>query len=161
VAAVVLLGVFAVGGIERGADRFAPPPAVASYAKMEPSRARAERPEVKAKDGDWDATAGGEGVAGSGGGGGVAAQSYEGLPAKIEIPGGVRQAWFTRELLSTEQPRAVYVVMIAARVLSAIATGTVLLLLALAFLLRRPLAAAALELTARVRAGGSPAAAGA
>lgn len=89
------------------------------------------------------------------------AQSYEGLPARIEIPPGARQAQFTRELLATDTPRTVVVVMIAARALSALATGAVLLLLGLALLFRRSLVSAAAALAARARAGGAPAPAGA
>jgi hypothetical protein len=89
------------------------------------------------------------------------AQSYEGLPAKIEIPSGVRQGWFSRELLSTDTPRQVVVVMIATRVLSAISTAAVLLLLALGFLFRRSLREGGAVLVVRARARGATAAAGA
>lgn len=89
------------------------------------------------------------------------APSYEGLPARIEIPTGVRQTGFSRELLSTEAPRQVVVVMIAARVRSAIASAAVIVLAGLAFLFRRSLAAGAVTLAARVREGGSAPASGA
>jgi hypothetical protein len=39
----------------------------------------------------------------------LAAQTYQGLPAKYEIPGGVERASFSREMLDTQKPRFVHV----------------------------------------------------
>lgn len=79
-----------------------------------------------------------------------AAGGYEGLPAKIEIPPGARQSDFQRELLATDAPRPVVVVMIASRVLSALSAAAVILLLAVAALLRRDLVAGGRALAGRL-----------
>jgi hypothetical protein len=84
--------------------------------------------------------------------------SYEGLPARIEIPPGARQTRFTRELLGTDAPRPVVTVLVAARVVSAATAAAALLLLLAAVLLRRDLAAGGRALLARIRATSAPAA---
>jgi hypothetical protein len=158
--ALVAVGIFAAGAALRGGERpeelarmpAAPPPASMAVAD-EAMKSR------WAKEKDGAGPEGGKGVTATAEGGG-AAQSYEGLPAKIEIPGGVRQAWFSRELLATDAPRPVVVVMVASRLVSAVTGAVVLVFLALAFLQRRALAAGATAIVARVRAGGSAPATG-
>jgi len=140
--------------VSLGRMAYAPTPAAPP--PMTAGKAMSSRAAMEADGGvPMDGKAKGEGEAWG------TAQSYEGLPAKIEIPGGVRQAWFTRELLATDAPRPVLVVMIASRVLSAIAGAAVLLFLALAFLYRRALWAGAVAIAARIRPNGSAAATGA
>jgi hypothetical protein len=79
--------------------------------------------------------------------------SYEGLPAKIEIPPGARQTHFSRELLPLETPRRVTTLVVAAWFVSGLSTAAVLVFLGLAVLFRRALAAGAVVLVARVRSG--------
>ncbi len=43
----------------------------------------------------------------------TAPQTYEGLPAKIQIPPGARSTWFSAELLRTDPPRGVHVLLVA------------------------------------------------
>jgi hypothetical protein len=82
--------------------------------------------------------------------------SYEGLPARIEIPPGARQTGFNRELLATDAPRSVLAVLVAARVVAALAGAAALLFLAVAFTFRRDLAACARVLAARALGSATP-----
>ncbi|WP_242394488.1 hypothetical protein [Anaeromyxobacter oryzisoli] len=79
------------------------------------------------------------------------APGYEGLPARIELPDGTRQTYFHRELLASDAPRPVFVVLVAARLVAALATAATLLLAALAFAFRGELAAGARTFAARFR----------
>lgn len=65
--------------------------------------------------------------------------SYQGLPARIDLPAGARRTVFTRELLATDAPRRVFVLLADARLVTALGWGTALLALAVAALLRRDL----------------------
>lgn len=88
----------------------------------------------------------------------LAATSYQGLPARIQIPMGAHQTSFTRELLATDVHRPVFVLLVASRA-AALATALAGLALAtLALLLRKDLAAGARAYAARL--AGSPPAAG-
>ncbi len=64
---------------------------------------------------------------------------FEGLPAKIELPPGARRTTFTRELLATDRPRQVHVVMASTRVVARAGMAAALLFLLLSLLLRRDL----------------------
>jgi hypothetical protein len=151
VALVLVLLVVAASGALRGGAARAPPEAWESerYAKAgvsEPAAAPARVGEKLARDqatGQVQAQA-------------VDESSYEGLPARIEIPPGARQSTFSRELLATDAPRPVFTVMVASRVVSTASAAALLLFLAAAFLCRRDLASGFRALAARVRASGSP-----
>jgi hypothetical protein len=82
----------------------------------------------------------------------AAAPGYAGLPARIQLPPGARQTSFSRELLATDAPRPVVAIVVASRVVALLSGAAGLLLLAVAVLLRRDLAAGARALVARVRA---------
>jgi hypothetical protein len=78
-------------------------------------------------------------------------RGYEGLPAKIQIPWGARQTTFERDLLSTDAPRPVFVVLVASRFAAALVTVAALAVLALALAMRRDLSAGARTFAARFR----------
>jgi hypothetical protein len=42
---------------------------------------------------------------------GSGSSPYEGLPAKIELPSGARSTWFSAEMLQTDEPRGVQVIL--------------------------------------------------
>jgi hypothetical protein len=108
----------------------APEPPLQSEAAAESlSRRSALLPAAPAKLLEGEA-----GVKGDAGG-----ESYQGLPAKIDIPPGATHSVFTRELLATDAPGPVLVVMIATRTLSDLTAAAVLLLLVAAAILRREL----------------------
>jgi hypothetical protein len=86
------------------------------------------------------------------------AEDYGGLPARIELPWGVRRTSFDRELLPSDAPRPVVVVLAAARLVTAVTWAAVLALLAAAWLLRRTLAEGARRLAARFAEAGALAA---
>lgn len=79
------------------------------------------------------------------------APGYEGLPARIDLPAGARQTVFRRELLASDAPRPVVVVLVAARLLAALTAAATLLLAALALAFRGELAAGARTFGARFR----------
>jgi len=147
---LLVLAVVAGGGF-RG-ERAAPEPEMDKYsvpnlrAKVAPIPAAAPPVSARAEAADE--------VEVEGAVGGTAGSSYEGLPARIEIPSGARQSHFSRELLATDSPRPVMVVLVAARTVVAAAAAALLLLLAVAALLRRDLAAGARELWGRARGKG-------
>ncbi len=78
---------------------------------------------------------------------------FEGLPAKIELPPGARRTTFTRELLATDRPRQVHVVMASTRVVARAAMAAALLFLLLSLLLRRDLVTGGRAFAERFRAG--------
>jgi hypothetical protein len=120
-----------------GVPGVAPPPSPERRSREEPSEAE-------------DALAADRTVAGRV----VARADYEGLPAHLVIPAGVRQTDFHRELLATDTARPTLVVVVSTTLLGALA-GAALALLALALLLlRRDLAAGARTYAARFRAAG-------
>ena len=87
--------------------------------------------------------------------------AYEGLPARIDIPWGARRTSFAREMLASDAPRPVIVVLAAARLVSAVAWAAGAAVLFLGWLLRRDLAEGARRLAARFReAAAAPAVAG-
>lgn len=86
-----------------------------------------------------------------------AGAGYEGLPAKITLPPGARRTVFARELLATGAPRPAFALLVSARLVAALGTALGLLVLALALLLRRDLAAAARTFGARLAPGAAPA----
>lgn len=86
--------------------------------------------------------------------------SYEGLPARIEIPRGAHRSFFSRELLATDGPRRVVVVFASTRLAMGLTWGTALLALAIGVLSRRALEAGVRELVGRVTARGGAAAGG-
>lgn len=89
------------------------------------------------------------------------AADYGGLPARIEIPWGARRTSFDREMLPSDAPRPVVVVLAAVRLVTAVTWASVLALLAACWLLRRALSEGARRLAARfVEAGAAPAVAG-
>jgi hypothetical protein len=61
----------------------------------------------------------------------AAEQSYQGLPARFDMPNGVRVTGFERELLETDTPRAAHVVMISQTLLGWLQGLVVLIALAL------------------------------
>jgi len=71
------------------------------------------------------------------------APAYQGLPARIQIPGGARQTTFRRELLSTDAPRPIFVLLVAERAVSVLTAVAFLLVLGAGLMLRRELAAGA------------------
>jgi hypothetical protein len=77
-------------------------------------------------------------------------RDYEGLPARITLPPGVRTTFFERELLATDAPRPVFAVLVAARAVAALTALLALALLGLALALRRDLAAGARAYRARL-----------
>ncbi len=83
--------------------------------------------------------------------------SYEGLPARIEIPPGIRQSAFSRELLATDGARSVVAVVVATWIVSVASAVALLLFLASALVFRRDIAAGLSALVSRVRAARAPA----
>jgi hypothetical protein len=77
---------------------------------------------------------------------------FEGLPAKIELPPGARRTTFTRELLATDQPRQVHVLMASTRVVARAAMAAAMLFLLLSLLLWRDLVAGGRTFAKRFRA---------
>jgi len=82
--------------------------------------------------------------------------SYEGLPARIQIPPGARQSTFTREMLATDAPRQVFALMVATWLASAASAAALFLFLAAGLVFRKDLLAGFRALVARVRAAGAP-----
>jgi len=142
----------AAGGGFRG-ERAAPQPELDRYsvsdlrAKVAPKLAAAPPVPARAEAADEVESEGAVGGSEEG-------SSYQGLPARIEIPSGARQSDFSRELLPTDAPRPVMVVLVAARALAIADAAALILLLALAALLRRDLAGGARALWARARGAG-------
>lgn len=77
---------------------------------------------------------------------------FEGLPAKIELPPGARRTTFTRELLATDQPRQVHVLMASTHVVARAAMAAAMLFLLLSLLLWRDLVAGGRTFAKRFRA---------
>ena len=82
---------------------------------------------------------------------GLAAPGHE----RIEIPPGVRQTSFSRELLAADAARSA-VAVVDPRLVAALSGAAVLLLLATMLILGRELASGARALASRPRAGRTP-----
>ena len=78
--------------------------------------------------------------------------SYEGLPAKIEIPPGARRTSFSRELLATDVSRPVFVMLVSARLVAALTAALAFLVVLVLFALRRELVVAGRAFVRRLRA---------
>jgi hypothetical protein len=78
-------------------------------------------------------------------------ESFQGLPARIEIPWGALRTGFSREMLASDGSRSVVVVLATARLVAALAWAASLALVVLALILRRDLAGGARRLGARFR----------
>jgi hypothetical protein len=89
--------------------------------------------------------------------GGIA-RGYQGLPARIRLPAGMRASTFSRDMLPADGPRHATVVLVAARLVGALSIATLLGALAIAFAFRRDLAAGARALAERLRPAGASAA---
>ncbi len=76
--------------------------------------------------------------------------AYQGLPARIDIPPGRRQTVFAREMLATDAPRRVFVLLASARFVTALAWGAALLALAIGVHSRRDIGRGTRELAARL-----------
>jgi len=87
------------------------------------------------------------------------AESYQGVPARIELPRGARQTRFARELVDTAAPPTLHVVMVSALLVTWLEALLLLPLLALAFAFaaRGELAAAGRAYLARLRPPAVPA----
>lgn len=83
------------------------------------------RPNGETKGEDLDGKPADTAVASNGPGGG------QGLPAKFTMPGGARGTGFHREMLNTEAPRAVRVLLLARRALGMVAATAIVLALLL------------------------------
>ncbi len=113
-AALVVLAVAIPSGLLRSRGPQAPPAEVAYYSEsasapvarkaIRSDAPAAPAPEPKASDG----------------------ASYEGLPAKVELPRGARSTWWSREMLSADAAPVVRVVL-AGRTLVSLAQGLVVL----------------------------------
>jgi hypothetical protein len=80
----------------------------------------------------------------------VARAGYEGLPARITLPPGARRTTFARELLGTDAPRPVYVLLVSASLVAALTAALGLLLAVLAVAFRGDLAEGARAFRARL-----------
>lgn len=79
------------------------------------------------------------------------AEAYQGLPARLDLPSGVRQTRFSRELLPTDRTRPIRVVLVAATFVSALRAASALVLLFLLLRRRRAFAAGARALATKPR----------
>lgn len=82
---------------------------------------------------------------------GLAAPTYQGLPARIDLPRGARESAFRRQLLATDEPRHVFVLLASSRLVSLLTWVTALLALGLAVRSRSELAQGARDLIIRLR----------
>jgi hypothetical protein len=80
------------------------------------------------------------------------AAGYQGLPARIEIPAGARRGYFSRQLLATDVPRRVIVLLASSRLVALLTWATTLLAIGLALLWRNDLVQCARDGVARLRA---------
>lgn len=83
---------------------------------------------------------------------GDALGGYQGLPAQIELPPGSRRGGFSRQLLATDAPRRVYVLLASSRLVGLLTWLTALLALGLAIRARAELAQGVRDQIARLRA---------
>lgn len=83
---------------------------------------------------------------------GSAAPAYQGLPARIDIPRGARESAFHRQLLATDEPRRVFVVLASSRLVALLTWATTLAAFGLALLWRADLAQGARDLVTRLKA---------
>jgi hypothetical protein len=86
----------------------------------------------------------------------AASAAYQGLPARIELPHGARRTHFSRELLATDAPRPVFVLLVASRAMALLTWLAALAVLAIGLALRRDLAAALRTYLDRLRASPAP-----
>lgn len=113
-AAVVVLAVAIPSGLLRSRGPQAPPAEVAFYSESAsaPAARKAVRSDTPASPAPEPQASGGA--------------SYEGLPAKVELPRGARSTWWSREMLSADAAPVVRVVL-AGRTLVSLAQGLVVL----------------------------------
>jgi hypothetical protein len=123
------------------ARRLAEEPVYAASAPMADNVLRKSKGPEEMKD----ATSGVAGVA-------APPAAYQGLPARIELPRGVRQTVFRRQLLATDEPRRVFVLLASSRLVALLTWVTALLALGLVMRSRRELAQGARDLITRLRA---------
>jgi hypothetical protein len=141
-----LLGSMLVEGIlptaaHYEARRLAEEPAYAASAPMADNVLRKSKGLEEMKD----ATSGVAGAA-------APPAAYQGLPARIELPRGARQTVFHRQLLATDEPRRVFVLLASSRLVALLTWVTALLALGLVMRSRRELAQGARDLITRLRA---------
>lgn len=130
-----LLVVGAVFSFDRAASPSYAPPIESSVARRE---SKLELREEGAMGGARGQAAPGEG-----------GQSYQGLPAKFELPAGARQTVFDREMLTTEAPRAARALLVSRRLLAALGAACALLSVLLLFTQRQRLQAGWQRMLAR------------
>ncbi|HMM34811.1 MAG TPA: hypothetical protein PKA62_08765, partial [Thermoanaerobaculia bacterium] len=112
--ALVVLAVAIPSGLLRSHGPQAPPAEVAFYSESAsvPAARKAVRSDAPAAPAPEPQASG--------------SASYEGLPAKVELPRGARSTWWSREMLSADAAPVVRVVL-AGRTLVSLAQGLVVL----------------------------------
>jgi hypothetical protein len=113
-AALVVLAVAIPTGLLRSRGPEAPPAEIAFYSEsaQAPAARKAVRSDVTASPAPEPQVSGGA--------------SYEGLPARVELPRGARSTWWSREMLAADAAPIVRVVL-AGRTLVSLAQGLVVL----------------------------------
>ncbi len=114
-AALFVLAVLVPSGLLRSREPQSPPPPVTYYSEGAPAPAKAVRT-VAGSPASAEAEAPGE----------AEPASYEGLPAKVELPAGARSSWWSREMLSADAAPRLRVVL-ASRTLVTLAQALVVL----------------------------------
>jgi hypothetical protein len=71
----------------------------------------------------------------------TATQTYQGLPAKFELPSGTRRAYFQREMLATDAPLAAGVVLLSTTALALLSGILLILVVVLVLASRQPMLA--------------------